>query len=94
MKCYETKAGYLKPVDCARLAQKEEEISSDQSSSPVVLICEGSIVYVRKSSQPPIQPSPFYLGRVGGNMYAVENPEVEGYLCLHKILNCSVTKSY
>ena len=94
MNCYETKAGHLKPVDCARLSQKEEEISSDQSSSPEVLICEGSIVYVRKSSQPPIQPSPFYLGRVDGNMYAVENPADEGYLCLCKILNWSVTKSY
>ena len=52
LNCHETKAGHLKPVDCARLAQTEEEISSDQSSSPEVLICEGSIVYVRRSSQP------------------------------------------
>ena len=35
--CYETKAGNPKPVDFARLAQTEEEISSDQSSSPEVL---------------------------------------------------------
>lgn len=67
------------PFDCAWLAQKEEEISSDQSSSPEVLICEDNIVCVRKCGQPPIQPSPFYLGRVDGNMYAVENPAVEGY---------------
>ena len=32
--CYETKAGNLKPVDLARLAQTEKEISSDQSNSP------------------------------------------------------------
>ena len=38
------------PVDFARLAQTEEEISSDQSSSLVVLIFEGAIVYVRKGS--------------------------------------------
>ena len=58
--CYETKAGNPKPVDFARLAQMEEEISSDQSSSPEVLICEGNIVCVRKGSQPQIQPSPFW----------------------------------
>ena len=34
MTCYETKAGNLKPVDLARLAQTEKEISSDQSNSP------------------------------------------------------------
>ena len=45
---YETKAGDPMPVDFVCLAQTEEEISSDQSSSPVVLICEGTIVYVRK----------------------------------------------
>ena len=32
-KCYEIKAGNLKPVDFARLAQTEEEVSSHQSSS-------------------------------------------------------------
>ena len=34
VKCYETKAGNPKPVDFKRLAQTEEEVSSDQSSSP------------------------------------------------------------
>ena len=77
MNCYETKAGDPKPVDFARLAQTEEKISSDQSSSPEVLICEGTIVCVRKGSQPPIQPSPFYLARLDENMYAVENPAVK-----------------
>ena len=33
VKCYETKAGNPKPVDFARLAQTEEEVSPDQSSS-------------------------------------------------------------
>ena len=36
VKCYETKVGDPKPVDFARLAQAEEEIFSDQSSSPEV----------------------------------------------------------
>lgn len=66
MNCYETKAGDPKPVDFARLAQTEE-----------VAICEGTIVCVRKGSQPPIQPSPFYLARLDENMYAVENPAVK-----------------
>ena len=43
MNCYKTKAGDPKPVDFARLAQMQDEISSDQSSSPEVLI-EGTIV--------------------------------------------------
>ena len=60
VKCYETKTGNPKPVDFARLAQKEEKISSLQSSSPEVLICEGTIVCVRKGGQPQIQPSPFW----------------------------------
>ena len=62
VKCYETKADNPKPVDFARLAQTEEEISHDQSSSPEVLICKGTIVCVRKSShlQPQIQPSPLW----------------------------------
>ena len=77
MNCYETKAGDPKPVEFARLTQMEEGICSDQSSSPEVLICEGSIVCVRKGSQPPIQPSPFYLARLDDNMYAVENPAVK-----------------
>ena len=34
VKCYKTKAGNPKPVDFARLAQTEEEVSPDQSSSP------------------------------------------------------------
>ena len=75
--CYETKAGDPKPVDFARLAQTEEEISSDQPSSPEVLICEGTIVCVRKGSQPPIQPSAFYLARLDENKYAVDNPAVK-----------------
>ena len=58
--CYVTKAGNPKPVDFARLAQTEEEISFHQSSSPEVLICEGNIVCMRKGSQPQIQPSPFW----------------------------------
>ena len=62
VKCCETKAGNPKPGDFARLAQTEEEISSDQSSSPEVLISEDTIVCVRKGSQPQpqIQPSPFW----------------------------------
>ena len=52
VKCHETKAGNPKPFDFARLAQTKEEISSDQSSSPEVLICEGTIVCVRKGSHP------------------------------------------
>ena len=75
--CYETKAGDPKPVDFARLAQREEEISFDQSSSPEVLTCKGTIVCVRKGSQPLIQPSPLYLARLDDNMYAVENPAVK-----------------
>ena len=63
--------------DFARLALTEEEISSDKSSPPEVLICEGTIVCARKGSQPPIQPSPFYLARPDENMYAVENPAVK-----------------
>ena len=39
-----TKAHNLKPDDFARLPQTEKEISSDQSSSPEVLIFEGTIV--------------------------------------------------
>ena len=70
--CYETKVGDPKPVDFARL-----EISSDQSSSPKVLICEGTNVCVRKGSQPPIQPSPYYLATLDENMYAVENHAVK-----------------
>ena len=77
--CYETKVGDPKRIDFARLAQREEEISYDQSSSPEVLTCKGTIVCVRKGSQPPIQPSPFclYLARLNENMYAVENPAVK-----------------
>ena len=72
-------AGNPKPVDFAELAQTEEEseISSHQCSSPEVLICEGTIVCVRKGSQPRIQPSPFYLARLDENMYAVESPAVK-----------------
>ena len=75
--CYETKAGDPKPVDFARLAQTEEEIFSDQSSLLEVLICVGTIVCVRKGSQPPTQPLPFYLARLDENMHAVENPAVK-----------------
>ena len=75
-KCYKTKAGDPKPVYFASFAQTEEKISSDQSSSPEVLIWEGTMVCVRKGSQPPIQPSLFYLNRLDENMYAVENPAV------------------
>ena len=75
--CYETKAGHPKPVDFARLAQTEEEIVSDQSSLLEVLICVGTIVCVRKGSQPPTQPLPFYLARLDENMHAVENPAVK-----------------
>ena len=77
---YETKAGDPKPVDVARLALTEEEISSDQSSSPGALICGGTIVCVRKGSQPAIRPSPFYLAKLDENMYAVE----EGVCMLRK----------
>ena len=73
----ETKAGDPKPVDFARLAQTEKEIFSDQSSSLEVLICVGTIVCVRKGSQPPTQPLPFYLARLDENMHAVENPAVK-----------------
>ena len=73
--CYETKAGDPKPVDFARLARTEEEISSDQSNSPAVSSCEGTIVY--KGIQPPKQTLPFYLARLSENMYAVENPAVK-----------------
>ena len=54
----------------------EEEISSDPSSSPKVLICEGTIVcfWASEGSQPPIQPSPFYLARLDEIMCAVVNP--------------------
>lgn len=75
--CYETKAGDPKPVDFARLAQTEEEIFSDQSSLLELLICVGTIVCVRKGSQPPTQPLPFYLARLDENMHAVENPAVK-----------------
>ena len=34
VKCYETKVNNPKLVDFARLAQTEEEVSSDQSRSP------------------------------------------------------------
>lgn len=61
VKFYETKVGNPNPVDFARLTQTEKEISSDQSSALEVLICEGTIVCVRKGSQPLLQPSPFYL---------------------------------
>ena len=75
--CYETKACDPKPVDFVKRPLTEEEISSDKSSPPEVLICEGTIVCARKGSQPPIQPSPFYLARPDENMYAVENPAVK-----------------
>lgn len=74
---YETKAGGPKPVDFARLALMQGEICSDQSSSPEVLICEGTIVCVRKGSHSPIQPSPFYLARLDENVCAVESPTVK-----------------
>ena len=61
--CYETKAGNPKPVDFARFAQTEEETSSDQSSSPEVLICEGIIARVRKGSQPPNTAITFLSGQ-------------------------------
>ena len=53
------------------LHRREEESFSDHSSSPEVLICEDNIVCVRKCGQPPIQPSPFYLGSLDENLYAV-----------------------
>ena len=76
-------AGNPKPVDFAELAQTEEEseISSHQCSSPEVLICEGTIVCVRKGSQPQIQPSPFYQARLDENMYAVANRAVKATYC-------------
>ena len=81
--CYKTKAGNPKPVDFAGLAQTEEEseISSHQFSSPEVLICEFTIVCVRRGSQPQIQPSPFYQARLDENMYAVANPAVKVTYC-------------
>lgn len=90
---YETKVGNPKSVDFARPAEKEEEISSDQSSSPEVLICEGTIVCVRKGSQPRIQPSPFYLARVDENMFAVENPAVKvTYFCTRSSIALSICR--
>ena len=75
--CYETKAYDPKTVDFAKLPLTVEEISSDQSRPPEVLICGGTIVCVRKGSQPAIEPSPFYLARLDENMYAVENLAVK-----------------
>ena len=69
VKCYETKTGNPKPVDFARLAQKEEKISSLQSSSPEVLICEGTIVCVTSNT------AITFLARLDENMFAVENPQ-------------------
>ena len=63
--CYSTKACEPKPVDFAKLPLREEEISSDQSSSPEVLICEGTTACVRKGSQPPIlQTLPIVMIRI------------------------------
>ena len=79
------KLAIQKPVDFARLAQTEEDISSGQSSLPEVLICEGTIVCMRKGSRPQIQPSPFCLARLDENMYAVENSAVKA--CAQDLLS-------
>ena len=84
--CYETKAGNPKPVDFARFAQTEEEFSSGQSSSPEVLICEGTIVCARKGSQSQIQPTPFWPDLIITCMYTVENPAVMATYCAQDTL--------
>ena len=49
---YQTRAEDPKPFDFSRLSQGEQQMSSEQSNAPKVLICEGSIASVMKGCQP------------------------------------------